>query len=92
MADFHVRIDDDVKARLEQEAREHGLSLNKYVGNVLADHAYNPSVRNIEDKYANLAKDIVALYEQTLSKTNEALRENTYLLRKIESALNQEDN
>ena len=83
MADFHVRLDDDVKARLEQAAREHGVSLNKYVGNVLADHAYNPSLKNIEDKYVNLAKDVVALYEQTLAKTNEALRENTYLMKKI---------
>lgn len=86
MADFHIRIkglDEQVKVKLKKDARDHGLSLNKYVCNILTDYTRDPSLRSTEEKYTNLAKDLVSLYEQILSKTNEALAENTYMLKKI---------
>jgi predicted HicB family RNase H-like nuclease len=34
---LHIKIDDDLKKQLEQEAREKGLSLNSYVRMLLIE-------------------------------------------------------
>ena len=84
MATIYLRnIGDDIKVSLEKAAQKHGLSLNKYVCNILTDYANNPEVKSVEDKYANLAKDMVGLYEQILNRTVEALNANTYVLRQL---------
>ena len=80
-------IDQDIKAKLEKEARKKGMSLNKYIINILTDYAINPTLVTQEDKYANLVKDVSGMYQKLLTITREQLSENTHLLKDIKELL-----
>ena len=76
MADFYIRgMDEDIKSRLTQQAKTKGLSLNRYVCSILSDYALHPELKYTEDRYAALAKNITAMYEQLQDKTTDALAE-----------------
>lgn len=84
MAEILIRgLDDDIKLRLMQQARKKNLSLTKYLCSILTDYALHPEMKNTEDKYTVLAKNMVMLYQEIQKRTNERLAENTYALDRV---------
>ena len=84
MAEILIRgLEDDIKTRLAQQAREKKLSLTKYLCSILTDYALHPELKNTEDKYTALTKNMVMLYREIQDRTNERLAENTYALDRV---------
>ena len=84
MAEILVRgLEDDIKHRLMLQARRKNLSLTKYLCSILTDYALHPELKNTEDKYAVLTKNMAMLYENLQKRTNEQLSENTYALDRV---------
>ena len=84
MAEILIRgMEDDIKHRLMQQARRKNLSLTKYLCSILTDYALHPELKNTEDKYAVLTKNMAMLYENLQKRTNERLSENTYALDRV---------
>ena len=84
MAEILIRgLEDDIKHRLMQQARRKNLSLTKYLCSILTDYALHPELKNTEDKYAVLTKNMAMLYENLQKRTNERLSENTYALDRV---------
>lgn len=82
--DIYIRdIDPAVKSKLSAIAQEKNISLNAFCKIILTDYALLPDVRSLNDKYENLFKDMTALYNHSLERNEEALAENTALLRTI---------
>lgn len=81
MADFYIRkLDDEIKTRLARQARENGVSLNKYICSILEDYALHPQLRSTEDRFSALAENMTMLYRELLEKNNRILLENTGML------------
>ena len=88
MADLFVRgLEDDIKTRLAQQARENGVSLTKYVCNILTDYALRPELKSTEDRYTALVKNMAALYQSLQHQTNQLLSENINALHRTSELL-----
>ena len=88
MAEIKIRgLDEDIKSRLVKQAAERKLSLSKYICSILTDYALHPELKNTEDKYAVLTKNMAMLYRDLQKKTNERLSENSYALDRIADLL-----
>ncbi len=83
MADFYIRnMDIETKNKLKQEARKKKVSLNTLVKSILYNHTLSPEIKNMENKYTNLIKDIVSIYKEESMQTKEILEEIKNLIRK----------
>lgn len=80
-------LDPEVKAKLEKMARKKGVSLNKYVTNILSDYVVNPTVKAQEEKFSNLVKDMTGLYQSLLTSTKEVISENTLVLQEVKERI-----
>lgn len=80
-------LDPEVKAKLEKMAKKKGLSLNKYVTNILSDYVVNPTVKAQEEKFSNLVKDMTGLYQSLLTSTKEVISENTLVLQEVKEKI-----
>ena len=91
MGDIYVRgLDEKVKRQLMQEARSKGISLNKYILMLLEDHTSAPKVKAVEDKYSDLARDMMGLYSKIMERTGEMIEENTMVLMEVKRYLEDE--
>ena len=69
MADIYIRnIDARVKAKLKENASLKGLSLNRYVIDLLENQIENVNIRTSAEKYENLVKDIVSIYQEKINE------------------------
>lgn len=84
---FIRNIDPAVKAKLEVISRQKGMSLNSLVKAIISDYVLMPEVIYVNDKYENLFKDMTAMYNHSLEKTEEIISENTELLRTIQEII-----
>ena len=81
-------IEEHVLARLKSEAKKQGIGLETHARNILIDHALHPEIRKVEDRYAQIIKDMTALYAAALSESTETLQRNNDLLENIYAFLN----
>lgn len=81
-------IDPAVKTKLENIAKEKGLSLNSLVKIILSDYAIIPDIRFIDDRYEALFKDMTSMYNHMLEKTEYSISENTLFLQKLSEKMN----
>lgn len=81
-------IDPAVKTKLENIAKEKGLSLNSLVKIILSDYAIIPDIRFIDDRYEGLFKDMTSMYNHMLEKTEYSISENTLFLQKLSEKMN----
>lgn len=86
--DIYIRgIDEEIKVKLERQAKTKGLSLNKYLKIILEDYAVSPNIRNVDDKYKIFTEKTLMAFQEEMRKASEALEENSYILNKIEEIL-----
>lgn len=84
MADMYIRgIDPAIKEKLKEKAKDKGISLNRYTINILSTHQENINMKSIAEKYENLVKDVVSIYQEKLDDCNLALEKSNYILEKI---------
>lgn len=84
MADIYIRnIDAGVKAKLKENASLKGLSLNRYVIDLLENQIENVNIRTSAEKYENLVKDIVSIYQEKINELENVINRNNYLVEKL---------
>jgi len=82
--DIYIRaIDPGVKKKLEIKAKEKGISLNILIKSILEEYILNPEVRNTEEKYIALTKDITAAFISECRKNQERMEELSYIIKDI---------
>lgn len=82
--DIYIRgIDPEIKKKLEITAKSKGVSLNIFVKNILEEYVLNPELRNIEEKYAALTKDITAAFISECRKNQERMEELSYIIKEM---------
>lgn len=84
MANIYVRnIDAAIKEKLKESASVKGMSLNKYVVNLLESHGENITVRTSAEKYENLVKDVISIYQEKINELTLVINRNNYLMEKL---------
>lgn len=80
--DIYVRgVAPEIKKKLEINAKNKGISLNILVKNILEEYVLNPTLRNTEEKYAALTKDITAAFISECRKNQERMEELSYIIK-----------
>lgn len=80
MADMYIR---GIDPAIKEKAKDKGMSLNRYTINIISTHQENINMKSIAEKYENLVKDVVSIYQEKLDACNLALEKSNYILEKI---------
>ena len=83
-------IDDEVFMQLTREAREKNISLNDYINGILKTYTLGYEVASLDEKYRNLVKDVIALYDHKNERIEKLAEENHYMLKSIIDALEED--
>lgn len=81
------KIDDSTIEKLKHIAQSKGIGLETLAREVLINFSLSPEINFIDDKYRNLSKDMIALYQSAIDENIEVIKENNYLIKKIISFL-----
>ncbi|MBS6799178.1 MAG: hypothetical protein KH297_04770 [Firmicutes bacterium] len=83
MAELHIyNIDEATKVMLKEQAARKGISVNKYIQIILNDYMVATETRNLDEKYRNLVKDVLSMYNNLLEESKRVIEENSYYLAK----------
>lgn len=89
--DLSVRnVDDEIITQLKREASEKGISLTTHVKQILANYCLGYEVTSLDEKYRNLVKDVIALYDHKNERIERLAEENHYMLKSIIDALEED--
>lgn len=80
MANLYLRIEDEIKVKLSKEAKSKGISLNRYVGNLLETFTLSYDIKSLDEKYRLLVKDIFEIMQNQQNELIHALSENTEVI------------
>ena len=75
-------IDPVAIAKIDELAKKKGISRNEYLKNQISKMAIIKEVEEVESKYANL----VSVVAERLEQSNDVIRENSVLLKKMRSS------
>ena len=76
MADFYIRnLDPGIASKLSKQAKERGMSRNKFISGILTNYALAIEVKEIDDKYRELCKIVIDSLEGNAQLLNEVLTE-----------------
>lgn len=82
--DIYIRnIDPGIKIKLKENAKKKGISLNKYIKNILETAALSIEITSLDDKYSNLTKELLSIYTGIIEKNTSVIAENNYILSKL---------
>ncbi len=71
-------------------AKEKNVSLNDHINRILKAYAMGYEVINLDEKYQNLVKDIIALYDNKFERIEKLAEETNYMIRSIIDALEED--
>ncbi len=76
MADFYIRnLDPGIASKLSRQAKERGMSRNKFISGILTNYALAIEVKEIDEKYQELCKIVIDSLEGNALLLNEVLTE-----------------
>lgn len=87
MENLYLRIEDEIKAKLSKEAKRKGISLNRYVGNLLETFTLSSDIQSLDEKYRLFVKDIFEIMQNQQNELIHALSENTEVILELKQIL-----
>ena len=87
MENLYLRIEDEIKVKLSKEAKRKGISLNRYVGNLLETFTLSSDIQSLDEKYRLFVKDIFEIMQNQQNELIHALSENTEVILELKQIL-----
>ena len=87
MENLYLRIEDEIKVKLSKEAKNKGISLNRYVGNLLETFTLSYDIKSLDEKYRLLVKDIFEIMQNQQEELLRKLDENTEVIFELRQLL-----
>lgn len=87
MENLYLRIEDEIKVKLSKEAKLKGISLNRYVGNLLETFTLSSDIQSLDEKYRLFVKDIFEIMQNQQNELIHALSENTEVILELKQIL-----
>jgi len=87
MENLYLRVEDELKVKLTKEAKSKGLSLNKYINNLLEIFVMQEDIKALDEKYRLLVKDIFSIMQNQQEELLRKLNENTEVIFELRQVL-----
>lgn len=87
MENLYLRVEDELKIKLAKEAKSKGLSLNKYINNLLEIFVMQEDIKALDEKYRLLVKDIFSIMQNQQEELLRQLNENTEVIFELRQVL-----
>ena len=87
MENLYLRVEDEIKVKLAKEAKSKGLSLNRYINNLLETFVMQKDIKALDEKYRLLVKDIFSIMQNQQEELLRKLNENTEIIFELRQVL-----
>ena len=87
MENLYLRVEDELKVKLTKETKSKGLSLNKYINNLLEIFVMQEDIKALDEKYRLLVKDIFSIMQNQQEELLRKLNENTEVIFELRQVL-----
>lgn len=87
MENLYLRVEDEIKVKLAKEAKSKGLSLNRYINNLLETFVMQEDIKALDEKYRLLVKDIFSIMQNQQEELLRKLNENTEIIFELRQVL-----
>lgn len=87
MENLYLRVEDETKVKLSKEAKAKGLSLNKYINNLLETFTMQEDIKALDEKYRLFVADIFRIMQNQQEELLRKLDENTEVIFELRQVL-----